>query len=317
MATINVGMMKETAARFGADDASTHAAAIAYSAVFAIAPLLIVAIGIAGQVLGFARGGHQHSAVEDQLIGLIGSSMGSGTAQSVREIVDASFKSHQGSILAQVIGWATFLLAASGLFLALQNALNKIWHVEPKHAGIVLTIRNRLASAAMLLVIGIVILGTTLLNFVLSFLWDHFTAVLPFPGAGLVFSILNWVISVGVIAVLFAALYKLLPDTEVAWRDVVVGAVVTALLFVVGEALLGIYIAHAGISSAYGTAGSLVILLVWVYYSAMLLLFGAEFTRVYAEHHGSLASQQAAHDGDPATRGATGHTSEGSTVEAA
>lgn len=288
--SFGVGTIKESGARFAADGASTHAAAIAYAAVFAIAPLIIIAIGVAGEVLGFAQGGHPHRLVEDHVIAGIAHVLGAPTAQSVREIVDVSFASHQGSVLAQVAGWATFVLAAGGVFLALQNALNAIWHVRPRERGLWLTLRNRLASAVMLLLIGVVILATIVLNLALSFAWTHLTAMLPFPGAGAVFSALNWLLSVAVIALLFAALYKVLPDTDIAWRDVRTGAVLTALLFVAGEALLGAYIARAGVANAYGAAGSLVIVLVWAYYSAMLLLFGAELTRVYAERHGSRAT---------------------------
>lgn len=314
MRHLNVGMLKETFARFGADNASLLAAAIAYTAIFAIAPLIIITIAIAGSVLGVTNGGHGHHVVEDQLVAAIGSSAGPQTATMIRSLVDTSFSSHQGSVLAQTIGWATFALAATGLFLALQTALNMVWHVTPKEQGLALTIRNRIASAVMLLVIGALVLATIAINVAVSFLWNHFTAVLPFPGANVVASILSYVVDIGIVSVMFALMYKVLPDTDVAWSDVKVGAVATAVLFVVGEVLLSIYISHAGIANGYGAAGSLVVLLVWIYYSAMLLLIGAEFTRVYAEKHGSRASRQAAEDADPRTRGATSRTSEGATV---
>lgn len=290
MTKVDLGMLKETGARFGSDDASTLAAAIAYATVFAIAPLLIVAIAIAGQVLGIANGGHGHHIVEDKLIGVISGSAGTQAGATVRQMVDAAYKSHQGSVVAQIAGWVMFVIAASGLFGALQNALNRVWHAQPKQQGIWRTVRDRLASAGMLLAIGFLLIVTTALNFVLSFLWSHFTQLLPFPGAGIVFSIVNWVLDIAIIAVLFALIFKYLPDTEVAWDDVKPGAVATSVLFVIGQALLGIYIAHAGIANGYGAAGSLVVLLVWVYYSAMLLLIGAEFTSVYAEKRGSRAT---------------------------
>jgi membrane protein len=145
-------------------------------------------------------------------------------------------------------------------------------------------------------------------------LWAHFTTLLPFPGAWIVGALLNWVIGTALIAGLFALMYKYLPDMDVAWGDVRGGALVTALLFVVGQALLSVYISHAGIANGYGAVGSLVVFLVWVYYSAMLLLIGAEFTRVYAEERGSLASKQAAEDADPTTRGGTARTTEGATI---
>jgi membrane protein len=314
MATVNVRMVKETVARFGADDASTHAAAIAYSTVFAIAPLIIVAVAIAGGALGIASGGHGHHIVEDRIIGSLAQSAGPQTADMVRATVDTGFQSRQGSIVAQIAGWVTFVLAASGLFLAVQNALNRIWHVTPEKQGIWLTVRNRIASMGMLLVIGFLLIVTTALSFAIAFLWSHFTALLPFPGAAIVGSVVNWIVNVALIAALFALIYKYLPDTDVAWGDVKAGALATAVLFVVGQALLSIYISHAGIANGYGAVGSLVVLLVWVYYSAMLLLIGAEFTRVYAEARGSRASKQAAEDADPGTRGGTGRTTEGATI---
>ncbi len=285
---VNAGMVKETFTRFSADDASTHAAAISYSTVFAIAPLIVVAVAVAGDVLGLANGGHGHHLVEDQLIGAVSRSAGPQTGAAVRDMVDSAYRSHQGSMLAQVLGWIMFVVAASGLFLSLQNALNHIWHVQPKHQGIVGTLRNRGASALMLLAIGFLMIVTTALNFVISLMWTRFTQLLPFPGAGTVFSIITWIVNIVLVAAMFALIFKVLPDVDIAWRDVIPGAVATAVLFVVGQTLLGIYISHAGIANGYGAAGSLVVLLVWVYYSAMLLLLGAEFTRVYAEHRGSV-----------------------------
>lgn len=292
MGSSGIDILKTSASRFGGDDASTHAAAIAYSAVFAIAPLLIVAIGIAGDVLGIARGGHQHHVVENQLIGALASSAGTQTAQSVRAIVDTSFASHQGSIIAQILGWITFALAASGFFLSVQNALNKVWHADPHGNGFLLTLRNRMASAVMLLLIAVAVFASIALNVALSFFWNHLIAVIPIPGAGIVLTVVNWLLSIAILACVFAALYKVLPDTEIHWNDVWVGAIATAVLFVVGETLLSVYLGHAGLSSGYGAAGSLVILLVWVYYSAMLLLFGAELTRAYSEVHGSRAGSR-------------------------
>jgi membrane protein len=312
---LNVGIVKETFARFAADDASTYAAAIAYSTVFAIAPLIIIAVAIAGGALGVASGGgHGHHVAEDRIIGSIAQSAGTQTAEMVRSIVDASFRSRQGSIVAQIVGWVTFVIAASGLFASVQNALNHVWHVTRKKQGPWVTIRRRLAAMAMLLVIGALLILTTALNFAIAFLWAHFTTLLPFPGAWLVGALLNWVVGIAVIAGLFALMYKYLPDLDVAWGDVKGGALVTAVLFVVGQALLSVYISHASIANGYGAVGSLVVFLVWVYYSAMLLLIGAEFTRVYAEERGSLASKRAAEDADPTTRGGTARTTEGATI---
>lgn len=314
MRGFSVGMLKETFARFGADQASMLAAAIAYSTAFAIAPLIIIAIAIAGSLLGVTDGGHGHHVIEDELVGAIASSAGRETATLVRQMVDSMFSSHQGSVLAQTAGWATFAMAASGLFMTLQTALNDVWHVKPKQQGLWVTVRARAASAAMLVVIGILALATIGLNVAMAFFWTHVNDVLHMPGASLIASALSYVVDIAIASIMFALMYKVLPDVDVAWGDVGVGSIATAVLFVVGEGLLSLYITHAGLGNGYGAAGSLVVLLVWVYYSAMLLLVGAEFTRVYAEYRGSPAAREAARDGDPSTRGATTLTTAGATT---
>ncbi len=311
---LDVGMLKETYTRWNADKAPRLAAALSYSTIFAIAPLFIIIIAVVGQVLGMSGQAHAHSQTEDQLVGAIQRSAGSGAADMVRSMVTATFnKPHQGFI-AGVIGWVTLALGASGLFAALQDSLNTVWHVEDQKRTIWQTIRDKAASLGMLLVIGFLLLVTTVLSAVLTFVATYVTHLLPFPGAGLLFALVNWVVNIGVISVLFALIYKFLPDAKVEWRDVWTGALATAVLFVVGQQLIALYLGKAGVGSAYGAAGSLLVLLLWIYYSSMILLFGAEFTRVYAEKHGSRVSQQAASDGDPKTRGATPSTTQGATV---
>lgn len=280
-----VGMLREAFANFWADDASTHAAAIAYSALFAIAPLIVIAIAVAGAALGLASGGNGHSVVEDQLIAAIAQSAGSASAETVRTIVD-SFRSRQGSILAQIGGWTTFVVAASSLFLSLQNALNRVWHVTPQ-GGVITTLRNHAASGVMLLVVGVLVLVTVALNFGVAFVWAHVSIFWPFPGAELIAGALKYVVDLAIVTLMFAVMFKVLPDTHVEWGDVKIGAIASGLLFVFGEIVLSVYLSRAGIANAYGAVGSVVVLLVWIYYSAMLLLFGAEFTRVYAERRGS------------------------------
>jgi membrane protein len=277
------GILKETFARFGADNASLLAAAIAYSAVFAIAPMIVIAVAIAGEVIGATSGGQGHHIVENRIIAELARDAGPQTATLVRSLVDTAFASHRGSVIAQIVGWVLFAVAASGFFLTMQSAMNLVFHAKPPQSGIWLSVRNRLASAAMLLLIGLVMLLTIGLDVALSFFWSHLTAVLPFPHADVVANVVTYAVDAVVIAIMFALVYKVLPDVDVSWRDVVVGAPVTAVLFVVGEALLSLYLGRAGTANGYGAVGSLVVLLVWVYYSAMLFLFGAEFTRVYGE----------------------------------
>ncbi len=311
---LDIGMLKETYTRWNADKAPRLAASLSYSTIFAIAPLFIIVIAVVGQVLGMTGQAHPHTQTEEQMLGAIQRSAGSGAADAVRGMITATFnKPHQG-VIAQVIGYVTLILGASGLFAALQDALNTVWHVEDQKRTIWQTVRDKVASLGMLLVIGFLLLVTTVLSAVLTFVATYVTHLLPFPGAGMLFGLLNWVVNIGVITLLFALIYKYLPDAKIEWRDVWTGALATSVLFVVGQQLIALYLGKAGVGSAYGAAGSLLVLLLWIYYSAMILLLGAEFTRVYSEKHGSRMSQHAASDGDPKTRGATDATAQGATV---
>jgi membrane protein len=285
---LNVGMLKETYTRFSADKAPRLAASLAYTTIFAIAPLFIIVIAIVGYAIGVANGtGHGHHVIEDKLLAAVQSSAGKGAADAVREMVKLSFDKPRQSIVAQIVGWITLVLGAAGLFAALQDALNTVWHVEPPKKGLWPAIRDRLASVGMLLAIGFILIVTTAVNAAVAYVSTYVATALPFPGAGLVFGLVNLLVSVVVIGLLFAVMFKYLPDATIEWRDVRTGALVTAVLFVIGQAAISFYIGKAGVASAYGAAGSLLVLLLWVYYSAMILLFGAEFTRVYAETHGS------------------------------
>jgi membrane protein len=287
---LDLGLVKETYRRFGADKAPRLAAALSFTTIFAIAPLFIIVIAVAGYAIGVASGtGHGHSLVEEKMLAAVGQSAGAGAADAVRAMVAASFDRPRQSIVAQVVGWITLVLGAAGLFAALQDALNTIWHAEPPKVPILSLIRDRLVSIGMLLAIGFLLLVTTVLNAVITYVSTYVTHALPFPGAGWVFAIVNGLVSVALIALLFALMFKYLPDTPIAWRDVWTGAIVTSAAFVIGQTLIAFYLGRAGVASAYGAAGSLVVLLLWVYYSSMILLFGAEFTRVYAERHGSRA----------------------------
>jgi membrane protein len=285
---VDVGMLKDTYTRWNADKAPRLAAALSYTTIFAITPVLIIVIAIAGNVIAATIGhGHGHSAVRDQLLGAIRGSAGKEAADTVRVMVAASFDKPRQSLVAQVVGWITLLLGAAGLFAALQDALNTVWHVDPPKKPLWTAVRDRLASIGMLLAIGFLLLVTTALNALIAFVATYVSHVLPFPGAALVFTLINWIVSVAIVTLLFALMYKYLPDAKVEWRDVWTGALVTSVAFVIGQALIALYLGKAGVASAYGAAGSLLVLLLWVYYSSMILLFGAEFTRVYAERHGS------------------------------
>ncbi|BDE04834.1 hypothetical protein WPS_01100 [Vulcanimicrobium alpinum] len=306
-AFLDLGLLKATVARFNADKAPRLAAALSYTTVFAVAPVIIIVVAIAGYVVGVANGtGHGHHVVEDRLIGAIASSAGQGAAETVRQMVTASFDKPRQSIAAQVIGWITFIVGAVGLFAALQDALNTVWHVEPQKRTIFVAIRERIASFGMLLAIGFLLLVTTLANAVIAVINARIAALLPFAGAGVLFGVINVVVSIALIAGLFALMYRYLPDTEITWRDVWPGAIVTAVAFVIGQSLISLYIAHAGIGSGYGAAGSLLVILVWVYYSSMLLLFGAEFTAVSKERRAAAPAATHSANGAPPRAAAAG-----------
>jgi membrane protein len=287
----DTALLKETYARFSVDKVPRLAAALSYTTIFAIAPIFIVVIAIAGTALAFAGGtGHGHGTIEESLLGAVRHAAGKEAADTVRTMVAASFAHRGQSIVAQVVGWIALIAGAGALFAALQDALNTIWHAEPPKKGLWPAVRDRLASFGMLLAIGFLLLVTTAVNAGIGIVATRLMSLLPFPGAGTVFTIVNWIVSIALIALLFALMYKYLPDVPIAWSDVRIGALVTAVAFVIGQSLIAFYIAHAGIGSGYGAAGSLLVLLIWVYYSSLLLLAGAEFTAVYAQRHGSHAA---------------------------
>jgi membrane protein len=263
---------------FGEDKVLRLSAALAYYALFSIAPLVIIVIAVAGLVFGT-------EAVSGQLQGQLRGIVGDNGAQMIESMVSAARKPHQ-SIVATIIGVATLLLGASGVFGQLQDALNTIWEVKPKPGrGILGMLRDRFLSMAMVLGTGFLLLISMVLSAALMALTGFMGNAF---GIGPVLAeILNNVVSFAVITLLFAMIFKFLPDVKVAWRDVWAGAIFTAALFTVGKYLLGLYLGRAATASAYGAAGSLMVILLWVYYSSVILFFGAEFTQVYAKERGA------------------------------
>ncbi len=279
---MNVAVLKATWTAFNEDKAQRLAAAIAYSTIFSIAPLFIVVIAIVGAVLdvGGAHGGHRSAL--NALLGQVRQSAGDGTAATVKTLIEASFNKPKQGIIAQILGWIFFLLGASGLFAALQDALNAVWHVEATKGGWRQILRDRSASFGMILVVGFLLLVTFVANAAISFVSSHVLGGIPIIGSPVVASVLAQIVTLAIVTAIFALIFKVLPDVTIEWRDVWAGAAATAVLFIVGELLIGLYIAKAGVASAYGAAGSLLVALVWIYYSALILLLGAEFTKVNA-----------------------------------
>ncbi|HEX5275329.1 MAG TPA: YihY/virulence factor BrkB family protein [Candidatus Rubrimentiphilum sp.] len=274
-----IGLLKETWAEFGRHKAQWLAAAISYFTMFAIAPLIIVVVEIAGLFLG------HHRTALDNVMGYLQHTAGKAAASGVRSMVIAAFSQHRAGIIAQAIGWAVFVLGAIGLFSSLQEALNTVWDVEPEKKSVLALVRDRATSFGVVLAIAFVLLVSLGLNAVLTIAAGAMQDVFPlFPT---LIKIVDFILSFAVIAVLFALLFRYLPESEIEWRDVWLGGAATALLFVIGQFLLGWYLGRAGISTSFGAFGSLVVFLVWVNYSAQIMLFGAEFTHVYARKHGS------------------------------
>ena len=275
---IIVELLKETFKEWQEDKASRLAAALAYYTAFSIAPLFIIAIAIAAVVFGqeAAQGG-----IFQQLKDLIGPE----GAAAVETMIENSRKPTEGTI-ATIISVVILLFGASGVFGQLQDSLNTIWEVAPKPGrGIMGFIKDRFLSFTMVLGIGFLLLVSLVLSAVLAGLSNFLGEVIP--GLTLLWNTLNFFISFGVITVLFALIFRVLPDAKIAWGDVWFGAGITALLFTIGKSLIGLYLGNSSVGSTYGAAGSFVVLLLWVNYSAQILFFGAEFTQVYANKYGS------------------------------
>jgi membrane protein len=270
-------MFKETVLSFIEDEALSRGAAIAFYTATSIAPILLIVIAVAG--LAFGRDAAQH-AITAQLSGL----MGQQTAEVLQTAVAGAAGKTSG-ILATIIGIATLIATASGVFGEMQSALNTIWKVKPKGTTISRLIRARAASLSLVAALGFLLIVSLVVSAGLTAFGDYLNSILPF--GALVLSVLNVAVSLVLVSLLFAAIYKVLPDRHLEWRDVIFGAVVTAVLFTVGKSLIGWYIGSSAIASTYGAAGALIVLLLWIYYSVQIFLLGAEFTKVYANRHGS------------------------------
>jgi membrane protein len=276
-------LFKQTWKEFGDDKAQRLGAGLAYYTVFSIAPLLLIAIAIAGMVFGQKAAS---GAIQQQLAGALGAS----TAKAVNEMIVSASKPKSGA-LATIIGVVTLLFGAAGVFGQLQDALDTIWNVErPKTSGFIGLIKDRFLSMAMVFGIGFMLLVTLVIDTAISAMGKWIGPHVP--GGEAMLQIVQMIFSFGLVTVLFALTFRYLPHVRVAWKDVWFGAGLTSFLFVIGKFGLSLYIGKAAVGSAYGAAGSLVIILIWVYWSAQILFFGAEFTQVYARAEGSMAGDR-------------------------
>jgi membrane protein len=271
-------LLKETYTQWSTAKPFQLAAALAYYTLFSLAPLLLIAIAVAGLVFGRA-------ATEQQILTTLQGLMGPQGAQAIQGLLQSASTPTAG-LLATVIGIVTLLIGAGGVVGQLQEALNTIWQVEAKPGGGLWSLlRTRFVSFAMVLGVGFLLLVSLLISAALAATIQVMGHVLP--GGEALWHGVEFVVSLGLITLLFALIYKVLPDVEITWRDVWIGAALTAVLFTVGKFLLGLYLGRKGVTSPYGAAGSLVLVLLWVYYSGLIVFFGAAFTKVYATTYGA------------------------------
>lgn len=272
------GLFKEAFKEWNSGEPWRQSAVVAYYAIFSLPALLIITITIAGSIFG-------EQAVQGRLSTEVGDMIGPSAAEEIETMISNAYQ-QQSSVMATIIGIATLIFGATGVFYQLQQSLNNVWEVEPKEdAGFKKIIKDRVSSFGIVLVIGFLLLISLMLTTVLSVLSDFIKENLP-DYLLYVFFIANFIVSFGIITLLFAMIYKILPDVDIEWKTVWVGAVVTAFLFLIGKFGLGIYFSKANPASAYGAAGSLILILLWTSYSCLILFFGAEFTQVYARRYG-------------------------------
>lgn len=272
--------LKETFADWNKHEAPRLGAALAFYTILSLSPLVILVVALVG--LFFDRSTAQ-THILNQVQGMIGAEGG----KAVESMLANAHKPSSG-ILGTIVGLLTLLFGASGVFGELRSAMNKIWEVPPKEtSGIWGMLRERFFSFGMVLSIGFLLMVSLLLSTALAAIGKFFGGILPVPAS--VLAIINFLFSFLAISVLFALIFKFVPETKIPWRDVRVGAIATALLFTIGKTLIGLYLGKASVGSAYGAAGSLIVVIVWVYYSAQIFFFGAEFTHVYAKADPELA----------------------------
>lgn len=273
-----INFIKTIFSEFSEDNATRLAAAMAYYTVFAIAPLLIIAIAIIGLVFG-------KEIAQGKVIAQFQNLVGDSGADAIKTMIQGAAKPHAG-IIATIAGVAALFFGAGNLFVQLQDSLNTIWEVTPKPGrGIKVMIRERFLSLAMVLGTGFLLLVSLIISTGLEAFNNFLSGLLP--GLEYISTIINFAVSIGIITALFGMIFKILPDIKISWSDVWIGALVTAILFTIGKYLIGLYLGRSAPASTYGAAGSLVIILLWVYYSSIILLLGSEFTQVYANRYGS------------------------------
>jgi membrane protein len=272
-------LIKGTASEWQFNEVSLLASSLAYFTIFSIAPLLIIVIMIVGAIFGEA-------AVQGELVAQIQDVVGKEGAEFIQTAIVNVREDTGGDPFRLVFSIGFLIFGASGVFAQIQNALDKIWEVKPEpRRHIFHFIRKRLLSFAMVLVIAFLLLVSLVVNTALAILFNTLSDYLP--ALGYLWQVISTLLSFVIITLVFAAMYTILPDAKVAWRDAFVGATITAILFMIGQYLFSLFLNMTDFGSAYGFAGSVIIVITWIYYTAHILFIGAEFTKVYARQHGA------------------------------
>lgn len=274
------------------DDPFELAAALSYYTIFSLAPLLVISIAVAGFVF-------EREAAHNQIVQTIQGLIGRESAEAVQAMILHAGNKPETGMISTLLGGIFLLFGAGGVVGQLQASLNKIWEAQaPPHGGLRDFIRKRFVSFAMVLGVGFLLLVSLAVSAFITGLARFLGGLLGEAAA--IAHVLDMVVSFGFITLLFAMIYKFLPDVEIHWKDVWIGAALTSLLFTIGKFLIGVYLGTSGVTSAYGAAGSLITILLWVYYSALIFFFGAEFTQVYATQYGSGVTPAAHPESDNA-----------------
>lgn len=270
-------LIKQTVSDWSEHNVSRLAAALSYYTVFSLPPLLVISLAIAGRFYDRQRAQDQIVAQANELLGVVG-------GDAIRQILENASDPELGS-LAAIISVVVLIFGASGVFAQLQETMNTIWGVRPKEGGgLIATIKDRFVSFTMVLGVGFLLLVSLIFSAILAAMGEWFLELAPEAEA--ILRVSNFVVAYGVTAILFALIFKVIPDVQIRWGDVWLGALVTAFLFSIGRWAIGLYLGRSAPATAYGAAGSLIVVMLWVYYSAQILFMGAEFTKVYANKYG-------------------------------
>ena len=272
-------ILKQTVLNFFQDDSFSYASSIAFYTIFSLPAILIISLSVGATF-------YEREVVQEELINQVSRLIGEQSAADIEKILINAAVDSTGTV-AKIFAIATLIFSATTVFISLQTSLNKIWGIKPKpERGFVKYLLDRLLSLAMVMSIGFLLLVSLVIDTVLMIIQNGLSKIMA--GWTLYFvTTLNIIFSLALITFIFAMLYKALPDAKIKWRDVWVGSIITTAFFTLGKYLIGFYLGNSSLNSAYGAAGSLVIILIWVYYSTIIFLFGAELTSVYAEKTGS------------------------------